>query len=120
MRTIDYRLTDAICDPENTQQKFTGEGNDRLPARLGAQPFMLYIVLLQPPHVHPPCGAPVPAEELVRLPGCFLCFTPPPPLDSPPVGPLPALTNGFITFGSFNTLQKQTPEASVPKRLIMQ
>ncbi|GAB4815161.1 hypothetical protein N2152v2_002207 [Parachlorella kessleri] len=67
---VDYRLTDAICDPEETTQSFT--------------------------------------EELVRLPGCFLCYTPAD--DAPPVAPLPALRNGFITFGSFNALAKQTPE----------
>lgn len=46
-------------------------------------------------------------EELVRLPGCFLCYTPGP--DTPPVGPLPALSNGFVTFGSFNNMAKITP-----------
>ncbi len=48
------------------------------------------------------------AEELVRLPGCFLCYTPAD--DAPAVAPLPALANGFVTFGSFNALAKQTPE----------
>lgn len=48
------------------------------------------------------------AEQLIRLPGCFLCYTPAD--DAPPVAPLPALQNGFITFGSFNALAKQTPE----------
>lgn len=47
-------------------------------------------------------------EELMRLPGCFLCYTP--AWDAPPVAPLPALRNGFLTFGSFNALAKQTPE----------
>nr|GLL46184.1 probable UDP-N-acetylglucosamine--peptide N-acetylglucosaminyltransferase SPINDLY [Ipomoea trifida] len=47
-------------------------------------------------------------EELVRLPECFLCYTP-----SPEVGPVsstPALSNGFVTFGSFNNLAKITPK----------
>jgi predicted O-linked N-acetylglucosamine transferase (SPINDLY family) len=48
------------------------------------------------------------AEELVRLPGCFLCYQPAP--DAPPVAPLPAATNGFVTFGSFNNLAKITPQ----------
>ncbi|WIA22301.1 hypothetical protein OEZ85_004618 [Tetradesmus obliquus] len=70
LTAIDYRLTDAICDPADTKQTFT--------------------------------------EELVRLPGCFLCYTPAP--DAPPVAPLPAASNGFVTFGSFNNLAKITPQ----------
>lgn len=67
---IDYRLTDALCDPLDTKQTFT--------------------------------------EELHRLPGCFLCYTP--AVDAPDVSILPAVRNGFITFGSFNALAKETPE----------
>ncbi|KAL6133672.1 hypothetical protein ACLB2K_065906 [Fragaria x ananassa] len=47
-------------------------------------------------------------EELVRLPECFLCYTPSP--EAGPVFPTPALSNGFITFGSFNNLAKITPK----------
>ncbi|EXB54601.1 putative UDP-N-acetylglucosamine--peptide N-acetylglucosaminyltransferase SPINDLY [Morus notabilis] len=47
-------------------------------------------------------------EELVRLPECFLCYTPSPEAGS--VSPTPALSNGFITFGSFNNLAKITPK----------
>ena len=46
------------------------------------------------------------AEELIRLPNCFLCYTPSP--ETGPVVPTPALSNGFITFGSFNNLAKVT------------
>ena len=72
LTTIDYRLTDAICDPphSDTTQTFT--------------------------------------EKLLRLPQCFLCYTP--ALDAPEVAPAPVTRNGFITFGSFNALAKQTPE----------
>jgi predicted O-linked N-acetylglucosamine transferase (SPINDLY family) len=43
-------------------------------------------------------------ESLVRLPGSFFCYQP----DSraPEVNPLPAIDRGFVTFGSFNKLQK--------------
>lgn len=87
--TIDYRITDSLCDPLDTNQKFT--------------------------------------EKLVRLDNFFLCYTPCP--EVPGVAPLPADTNGYITFGSFNALAKQTPDVlrtwsnilcSVPNsRLIM-
>ncbi len=72
MDAIDYRLTDAIADPE-------GEADA----------------------VH--------SETLVRLPETFLCYTPPP--EAPNVTPLPASANGHVTFGSFNSLSKVTPEA---------
>lgn len=42
-------------------------------------------------------------ERLLRLPRCLWCFRAP---LSPPVGPLPALKNGFVTFGSFNNVGK--------------
>ena len=39
-------------------------------------------------------------EESVCLPGGLFCYRP--PEFAPPVGPLPAKRNGFITFGSFS------------------
>lgn len=47
-------------------------------------------------------------EKLIRLDPCFLCYT---PGNLPPVGPSPAKTNGFVTFGTFNKLTKYTDEA---------
>ena len=45
------------------------------------------------------------SEELVRVPGCFLCYRPPP--HSPPVAPPPAVANAsHLTFGSFNNQAK--------------
>ncbi|TAL09578.1 MAG: tetratricopeptide repeat protein [Nitrospirae bacterium] len=47
------------------------------------------------------------AEQVVRLPGCFICYKA--PAEAPPVAPLPAVANGHVTFGSFNNLAKVTP-----------
>lgn len=50
------------------------------------------------------------AERLAYLPQGFLCYRP--PTVAPPVGPLPALAGGFVTFGSFNNLAKVTPSVA--------
>ena len=49
------------------------------------------------------------AERSVRLPYCFWCYSP--PEAAPEVAPLPALKNGFITFGCLNQLAKVTHPA---------
>jgi predicted O-linked N-acetylglucosamine transferase (SPINDLY family) len=47
-------------------------------------------------------------EKLIRVPGCYLCYLP--DRESPEVGPLPAISTGHITFGSFNNFTKVTPD----------
>ena len=45
-------------------------------------------------------------ENIWYLPDTRLCFTPPPGGDRLVVSPLPASSNGYITFGCFQTLSK--------------
>jgi len=46
-------------------------------------------------------------EALFRVPSCA-CFAPAP--ECPPVNALPALKNGFVTFASFNSWTKVSPQ----------
>src|SRR5262249_10876475 len=54
--------------------------------------------------VDPPEFEPRYTEKLLRLPGGFTCFSP--PENAPAVHDLPALRNGFVTFGSTHGLTK--------------
>lgn len=67
MKGMDYRLTDAVADPQGATEAWH-------------------------------------TEQLVRLAGCAWCYRP--PSDAPELAPAPCVTNGFITFGSFNNVQK--------------
>ena len=48
------------------------------------------------------------AEQIVRLPVCRFCYEPMP--YTPPTTAAPCLKNGYITFGSFNSIHKLTAE----------
>lgn len=71
MDSMDYRITDAYCDPPGTTE-----------------------------HLH--------SEALLRLPRIYMAWRPPDA--APDAGPLPALAAGAVTFGSFNSTYKITPE----------
>jgi predicted O-linked N-acetylglucosamine transferase (SPINDLY family) len=43
-------------------------------------------------------------EKLIRLPDDYICYDPPP--YTPDIRPLPALANGFVTYGCFNNPTK--------------
>ena len=47
-------------------------------------------------------------EKVWYLPKTRLCFTPPSPDIAQESTPLPALSNGFVTFGCFQTISKMT------------
>lgn len=48
------------------------------------------------------------SEQLIRVPGCFLCYRP--YMESPEIGTSPFLSNGYISFGSFNYYPKISSE----------
>jgi predicted O-linked N-acetylglucosamine transferase (SPINDLY family) len=48
------------------------------------------------------------SERLVRLPRAFFCYLPSP--HAPPVSCPPSIANDYITFGSFNSFAKITPQ----------
>jgi protein O-GlcNAc transferase len=70
MASMDFRITDAWCDPPGLTE-----------------------------HLN--------SEQLARLPGIYMAWRPPD--GTPPVAPLPALTNGYVTFGTFHSAFKISP-----------
>ena len=60
---------------------------------------------LTDPYLDPPGASDADyTEQSIRLPHCFWCYQP--PEEAPPVGELPALKNGFVTFGCLNQFAK--------------
>jgi predicted O-linked N-acetylglucosamine transferase (SPINDLY family) len=62
---------------------------------------------LTDPWLDPADGPNYYVETSIRLPGGLVCYRP--PAQSPMVSVLPALENGYVTFGSFNNNMKMTP-----------
>ena len=98
--TIDYRFTDALVDPPSTKQRYIECQCWISGSYVGDVNISIFLTWLENGllftfrHV----------EELVRLPGCFLCYTP--SSEAGPIVETPAIANGFVTFGSFNNLAK--------------
>ncbi len=64
--------------------------------------------LLADRYMVPESSEPFYREKVLRLPECYLCFDP--PEESPPVGTLPAMRAGYVTFVSCNNLAKVNAE----------
>lgn len=60
--------------------------------------------VLADPVVAPPDEEALFTEKVWRLPDSYLCYSP--SANPPEIAPLPASRNGFVTFGSFNNLNK--------------
>lgn len=58
------------------------------------------------------------SEKLLRLPDCFSCYEP--PEDSPAPSEPPVNTKGYITFGSFNKINKINPSVVAAWSRILQ
>ena len=66
---------------------------------LSAMDYLISDDLQSPPDAERYC-----TERIIRLPRGYVSYAP--PEYAPEVGPLPALTNGYVTFGCFNNLAK--------------
>jgi len=94
--TANNRLDVVALKPAPVQISYIGYNNT---TGLGAVDYRITDAVVDPPTSEQEFS-----EELVRLPGCFLCYTPPSHI--PEVGELPAFRNNFVTFGSFSCLAK--------------
>ncbi len=64
--------------------------------------------ILANPWTIPPDSEPFYRERVLRMPESYVCYDP--PSAAPEPGPLPAVQDGFVRFGSFNNLAKITPQ----------
>lgn len=66
----------------------------------------------------PPELASLYGEKLLIMPDSYVCWSP--PEAAPEIAPLPAAHNGFVTFGSFNSLMKITAPTLVAWATILE
>ena len=94
--TGDHRLGALARKPAPLQMTYLGHPNTTGLAAMDAR--------LTDAVADPPGADAFSVERLVRLDEGFCCFAL--PAEAPPVGPLPALKNGHVTFGSPHNLAK--------------
>ena len=99
--TDNHRLLMFARKPAPVQVTWNGYANT---TGMSAMDYRITDAYADPPgtteHLH--------SEKLVRLPEIYMTFSP--PRESPPVGPPPVISNGYVTFGSFNAIAKITPQ----------
>ena len=99
--TDNHRLLLFARKPAPVQVTWNGYANT---TGMSAMDYRITDAYADPPgmteHLH--------SEKLVRLPDIYMTFNP--PRESPPVGSPPVVSNGYVTFGSFNALAKVTPQ----------
>ena len=103
---VHYRVTDPITDPVDTSQPFSvsEHGGERLAEKQPEDEELFDFFSLNAfriAELHTLTTAWVPQEKLIRLPDNFLCFIPHP--DTPLVGPPPFESNGWVTFGRYQS-----------------
>lgn len=94
------RLTTFARRPAPVQVKWVG-------GQFGTMGMRAMDWFLTDPVASPPEADAYHTERLYRLPDCYVCYGP--PGYAPDPGPLPADTNGFVTFCCFNNVAKLTP-----------
>ncbi len=120
----DAGLAEKICaDGVDVLMELSGHTHAHSLAALAARPAPVQVTYLGYPnttglsgmdfrivdsHTDPAGSDAFTTEKLLRLDPCFLCYQPPEAAPDP--APPPCLTNGFVTFGSFNTVQKVNEE----------
>jgi predicted O-linked N-acetylglucosamine transferase (SPINDLY family) len=108
--TTDHELLVFARKPAPVQVTWIGYPNT---TGLEAMDYRLTDSISDPPGQTEPWHS----ERLVRLPKTFSCYCA--PAKSPAVRPLPALANGYVTFGSFNNFRKLSqPTIEVWARLM--
>jgi predicted O-linked N-acetylglucosamine transferase (SPINDLY family) len=98
--TANHRLPVFARQPAPVQVSWLGYSNTTGLSSIG---YRITDAIADPPGLSDTLHS----ERLVRLDTGFLCFAPPAP--APPLAPPPMLTNGYVTFGSFNALGKLNP-----------